>query len=85
MKLIRRLGERMRAAFIINLFDLGGEQRAGKQGITCYSTVPFSRALIQAIRTAILARDNLAVSARLCVALLPFYESTFQRFRGACQ
>ncbi|EAW9582059.1 adenine phosphoribosyltransferase, partial [Salmonella enterica] len=25
----------------INLFDLGGEQRLEKQGITCYSLVPF--------------------------------------------
>ena len=41
-KLIRRLGgEVTDAAFIINLFDLGGEQRLEKQGLTCYSLVPF--------------------------------------------
>ncbi|VFT70654.1 adenine phosphoribosyltransferase [Escherichia coli] len=35
VKLIRRLGgEVADAAFIINLFDLGGEQRLEKQGIT---------------------------------------------------
>ncbi|VEN33671.1 unnamed protein product [Callosobruchus maculatus] len=40
--LIRRLGgEVTDAAFIINLFDLGGEQRLEKQGITSYSLVPF--------------------------------------------
>ena len=39
---IRRLGgEVADAAFIINLFDLGGEQRLEKQGITSYSLVPF--------------------------------------------
>lgn len=42
VKLIRRLGgEVTDAAFIINLFDLGGEQRTEKQGITSYSLVPF--------------------------------------------
>jgi adenine phosphoribosyltransferase len=42
VKLIRRLGgEVTDAAFIINLFDLGGEQRLEKQGITSYSLVPF--------------------------------------------
>ncbi|HCS1329248.1 TPA: adenine phosphoribosyltransferase, partial [Salmonella enterica] len=42
VKLIRRLGGKVTdAAFIINLFDLGGEQRLEKQGITCYSLVPF--------------------------------------------
>ena len=42
VKLIRRLGgEVTDAAFIINLFDLGGEQRLEKQGLTCYSLVPF--------------------------------------------
>lgn len=42
VKLIRRLGgEVTDAAFIINLFDLGGEQRLAQQGINCYSTVPF--------------------------------------------
>ncbi len=42
VKLIRRLGgEVTDAAFIINLFDLGGEQRLENQGITCYSLVPF--------------------------------------------
>ncbi len=42
VKLIRRLGgEVADAAFIINLFDLGGEQRLEKQGITSYSLVPF--------------------------------------------
>ena len=34
-------GEVTDAAFIINLFDLGGEQRLEKQGITSYSLVPF--------------------------------------------
>ncbi len=39
---IRRLGGKVTdAAFIINLFDLGGEQRLEKQGITSYSLVPF--------------------------------------------
>ena len=42
VKLIRRLGgEVTDAAFIINLFDIGGEERLNKQGITCYSLVPF--------------------------------------------
>ena len=42
VKLIRRLGgEVTDAAFIINLFDLGGEQRLENQGITCYSLIPF--------------------------------------------
>ncbi len=42
VKLIRRLGgEVTDAAFIINLFDLGGEQRLEKQGVTSYSLVPF--------------------------------------------
>ena len=42
VKLIRRLGGDVAdAAFIINLFDLGGEQRLEKQGITSYSLVPF--------------------------------------------
>ena len=42
VKLIRRLGgEVTDAAFIINLFDLGGEQRLEKQGLTCFSLVPF--------------------------------------------
>jgi len=42
VKLIRRLGgEVTDAAFIINLFDIGGEERLAKQGITCYSLVPF--------------------------------------------
>lgn len=49
MKLIRRLGgEVTDAAFIINLFDLGGEQRLAKQGITCYSPGSLPGALIQA-------------------------------------
>ena len=42
VKLIRRLGGEVHdAAFIINLFDLGGEQRLEKQGITSYSLVNF--------------------------------------------
>ena len=42
VKLIRRLGGEVHdAAFIINLFDLGGEQRLEKLGINCYSLVPF--------------------------------------------
>ncbi len=42
VKLIRRLGGEVHdAAFIINLFDLGGEQRPEKLGIHCYSLVPF--------------------------------------------
>ena len=42
VKLIRRLGGEVQdAAFIINLFDLGGEQRLEKLGIHCYSLVPF--------------------------------------------
>lgn len=42
VKLIRRLGGEVHdAAFVINLFDLGGEQRLEKLGINCYSLVPF--------------------------------------------
>ena len=42
IRLIRRLGGEVHdAAFIINLFDLGGEQRLEKLGINCYSLVPF--------------------------------------------
>ncbi|MTH44762.1 adenine phosphoribosyltransferase [Intestinirhabdus alba] len=42
VKLIRRLGgEVSDAAFMINLFDLGGEQRLAKQGVTCFSLVDF--------------------------------------------
>ncbi len=33
------------AAFIINLFDLGGEQRLEKQGITSYSLNCLSRVI----------------------------------------
>ena len=41
-KLIRRLGgEVTDAAFIINLADLGGEQRLNNMNITCYSLVDF--------------------------------------------
>lgn len=43
VKLIRRLGgEVVDVAFIINLFDFGGEQRFEKQGIISYSFVSFS-------------------------------------------
>lgn len=42
VKLIRRLGGKVtNAAFIINLLDLGGENRLKKQDITCYSLVLF--------------------------------------------
>ncbi len=42
VKLIRRLGGMVNdAAFIINLFDLGGEQRLTGMGVTCYSLVDF--------------------------------------------
>ncbi|MBN0734427.1 adenine phosphoribosyltransferase, partial [Pseudomonas aeruginosa] len=42
VKLIRRLGGEVHdAAFIINLFDLGGEQRLEKLGIHSYCLVPF--------------------------------------------
>ncbi|WP_113632867.1 adenine phosphoribosyltransferase [Pectobacterium peruviense] len=42
VKLIRRLGGTVKdAAFIINLFDLGGEQRLTEMGVTCYSLVDF--------------------------------------------
>lgn len=42
VKLIRRLGGEVHdAAFIINLFDLGGEQRLEKMGVTSFSLVPF--------------------------------------------
>lgn len=42
VKLIRRLGgEVTDAAFVINLFDLGGEQRLNNLGINCYSLVNF--------------------------------------------
>jgi hypothetical protein len=38
VKLIRRLGGEVHdAAFIINLFDLGGEQRLEKLGINCFA------------------------------------------------
>ncbi len=50
VKLIRRLGgEVADAAFIINLFDLGGEQRLEKQGITSYSLVPFGPLIIASL------------------------------------
>ncbi|ATO32088.1 Adenine phosphoribosyltransferase [Dickeya dianthicola] len=42
VKLIRRLGGQVSdAAFIINLFDLGGQQRLESMGIACYSLVDF--------------------------------------------
>lgn len=42
VKLIRQLGgEVTDAAFIINLFDLGGEQRLSDVGVTSFSLVPF--------------------------------------------
>lgn len=42
VELIRRLGdEAADAAFIVNLFDLGGEQRLEEQGITSHGPVPF--------------------------------------------
>jgi adenine phosphoribosyltransferase len=42
VKLIRRLGgEVTDAAFVINLFDLGGEQRLEKMGLKIFSLVPF--------------------------------------------
>ncbi|NPE49989.1 adenine phosphoribosyltransferase [Dickeya dadantii] len=42
VKLIRRLGGQVAdAAFIINLFDLGGQQRLESMGIACYSLVDF--------------------------------------------
>ncbi|MGG2143027.1 adenine phosphoribosyltransferase [Symbiopectobacterium sp. RP] len=42
VKLIRRLGGDVAdAAFIINLFDLGGEQRLNNLGINCYSLMNF--------------------------------------------
>ncbi len=42
VKLIRRLGgEVTEAAFVINLFDLGGEQRLEKMGLNIFSLVPF--------------------------------------------
>lgn len=42
VKLIRRLGgEVTDAAFIINLFDIGGEQRLEKMGVKSYCLVPF--------------------------------------------
>ncbi|KEA52156.1 MULTISPECIES: adenine phosphoribosyltransferase [Mangrovibacter] len=42
VKLIRQLGgEVTDAAFIINLFDLGGEQRLADVGVTSFSLVPF--------------------------------------------
>ena len=41
-KPIRRLGRAVpNAASLLILFDLGGEQRLEKQGITSYSLVPF--------------------------------------------
>lgn len=42
VKLIRRLGgEVTDAAFVINLFDLGGEQRLEKMGLNIFGLVPF--------------------------------------------
>lgn len=42
VKLIRRLGGEINdAAFIINLCDLGGEQRLEKHGISCFSLLLF--------------------------------------------
>jgi adenine phosphoribosyltransferase len=42
VKLIRRLGgEVTDAAFVISLFDLGGEQRLSNMGVASYSLVPF--------------------------------------------
>lgn len=42
VKLIRRLGgEVTDAAFIINLFDIGGEQRLEKMGVKSFCLVPF--------------------------------------------
>ncbi|WP_226568816.1 adenine phosphoribosyltransferase [Mangrovibacter yixingensis] len=42
VKLIRQLGgEVTDAAFIINLFDLGGEQRLADVGVASFSLVPF--------------------------------------------
>lgn len=42
VKLIRRLGgEVADAAFVINLFDLGGEQRLEKMGVTSFSLINF--------------------------------------------
>ncbi|SLM63959.1 MULTISPECIES: adenine phosphoribosyltransferase [Dickeya] len=42
VKLIRRLGGQVSdAAFIINLFDLGGQQRLESMGVSCYSLVDF--------------------------------------------
>lgn len=42
VKLIRRLGGTVTdAAFVINLFDLGGEQRLTEMGVACYSLVDF--------------------------------------------
>lgn len=53
VKLIRRLGgEVTDAAFIINLFDLGGEQRTEKQGITSYNWC-HSRTLIPYLTTSL--------------------------------
>ncbi|STE87867.1 adenine phosphoribosyltransferase [Escherichia coli] len=73
VKLIRRLGgEVADAAFIINLFDLGGEQRLEKQGITSYSLVPVSRAINYRQSCAAHATDStrcafsLAVLTGLC-------------------
>ncbi|RLM32362.1 adenine phosphoribosyltransferase [Brenneria salicis] len=42
VKLIRRLGGKVTdAAFVINLFDLGGAQRLEAMGVNCYSLVDF--------------------------------------------
>ena len=42
VKLIRRLGgEVTDAAFVINLFDLGGQQRLEAMGVQCFSLVDF--------------------------------------------
>lgn len=42
VKLIRRLGgEVTDAAFVINLFDLGGEQRLENMGVNSFCLVPF--------------------------------------------
>ncbi|MFC3394819.1 adenine phosphoribosyltransferase [Brenneria rubrifaciens] len=42
VKLVRRLGGNViHAAFVINLFDLGGKQRLEAMGVKCYSLVDF--------------------------------------------
>lgn len=75
VKLIRRLGGEVHdAAFVINLFDLGGEQRLEKLGINCFAG-PFPGSLSKSLHIASLIE-------RGCDNMTP-RDFTFQRFRAS--